>query len=38
MRQHISGEVVGLISFVLQSIQEYDSERIIEIGPHLREL
>jgi len=35
VRRHILGEVVNLL---LQFIQEYNCERIIEIGPHLREL
>jgi len=31
-------EVVDLISSFSAVIQKYDSERITEIGPHLREL
>jgi len=38
MHQHISGEVVDLIPPFLQFIYELDTERITEIGPHLREL
>ena len=38
LRQHISGALVSLTPSYLHFIWECDSERIIKIGPHLREL
>ena len=38
VHRHILGEVADLIPPFLQFIQEYDSERIIKIGPYLWEL